>query len=69
MQVLLDSEGIDAWDQVQICIQLILLCNNYSYSGMLTADPCLADWTIQHSDFLLGCATVQPFHIQSDGGH
>ncbi len=55
MQVLLDSEGIDAWDQVCMSDYMLL-----TTAGKLPAefDVCPADRAIQHPDLFLGCSSV-----------
>jgi hypothetical protein len=55
MQVLLDSEGIDAWDQV--CMSICMLLTT---AGKPPAefDFCPADRAVQHTDLFLGCPSV-----------
>ena len=55
MQVLLDSEGIDAWDQVCMFDGMLLTA-----VGKFPAefDVCPADRAIQHPDLFLGCPSV-----------
>ena len=71
MQVLLDSEGIDAWDQVRMRNLDLLVLHAFALLHTARVADCsrLADCTVQHSDFLSGCAAVKPICLQPDGWH
>ena len=55
MQVLLDSEGIDAWDQVCMSDYMLLMTAG-EFPAEFRFYP--ADRAVQHTDLFLGCPSV-----------